>query len=225
MKGVGENIDASVALLIYWAAGQFGELTLAQERFLENKFPQFDTDEYIANQLPEFLQGDCVEGLSCSLRHIQDSFDEGEIHFMMELLCGVAGADGEVRQQSIHILFFLADFFGISREELRRIYLKMNSAILPEPGDPGSIAWWEMEEEKSQTGTHQTSLADTMSSEKALKVLGLPSNANPKAIKAAYRRLAQHFHPDRYQSKDAETQQKAKKAFILVQKAYEVLRP
>lgn len=47
--------------------------------------------------------------------------------------------------------------------------------------------------------------------------LGVPSSANTADIKAAFRRLAAHYHPDRNASPDAPAR------FRAVQTAYEVL--
>jgi len=53
------------------------------------------------------------------------------------------------------------------------------------------------------------------------EVLGVPRNANDKAIKKAYRTLARKYHPDRHQ--DPTKKQKAEKLFIRVAQAYDTL--
>ncbi len=47
------------------------------------------------------------------------------------------------------------------------------------------------------------------------RILGIASDASPKAVKEAYRRLAKTFHPDHYGSDD--------KPFKAIQEAYTVL--
>jgi len=53
------------------------------------------------------------------------------------------------------------------------------------------------------------------------EVLGVPRNANDKAIKKAYRTLARKYHPDRHQ--DPKKKEKAEKLFIRVAQAYDTL--
>lgn len=47
-------------------------------------------------------------------------------------------------------------------------------------------------------------------------ILGIPSYSSQKEVKAAYRRLAKEFHPDRYRHKSS--------PFLTIQEAYSVLR-
>ena len=54
--------------------------------------------------------------------------------------------------------------------------------------------------------------------EKYYEILGLDSSANWKQVKAAHRRLAFKYHPDKNKSSDAESQ------FIKIQNAYEKLK-
>ena len=53
------------------------------------------------------------------------------------------------------------------------------------------------------------------------KILGVPRNAKPKAVKKAYREQALQWHPDKHSGEDDKT--KAEKQFQLVAEAYEVL--
>jgi len=52
-------------------------------------------------------------------------------------------------------------------------------------------------------------------------VLGVPRNADDKAIKKAYRKLAMKWHPDKHT--EPATKEKAEKNFMRIAKAYETL--
>ena len=54
--------------------------------------------------------------------------------------------------------------------------------------------------------------------DKYYEILGLDSSANWKQVKAAHRRLAKKYHPDKNKSSDAESQ------FKKIQNAYEKLK-
>jgi curved DNA-binding protein CbpA len=56
------------------------------------------------------------------------------------------------------------------------------------------------------------------------ELLGLTTDAEPAAIKAAYFGLAKLFHPDRFHREDAETQRRIQTAFTGIAHAYESLK-
>jgi DnaJ-class molecular chaperone len=55
------------------------------------------------------------------------------------------------------------------------------------------------------------------------EILGLQPNATMQEIKAAYRRLAQKWHPDHHQGESASDIAYAEQMFRLITKAYQVL--
>ncbi len=54
-------------------------------------------------------------------------------------------------------------------------------------------------------------------------ILGIRPHANQKEIKAAYRKAVQTFHPDKVSHLGPEFQELAKKKFIKIQEAYNML--
>lgn len=55
------------------------------------------------------------------------------------------------------------------------------------------------------------------------QILGVQRGASEQEIKAAYRRLAAQYHPDRVQHLGKEFQELAHKKFVAIQKAYDML--
>lgn len=55
------------------------------------------------------------------------------------------------------------------------------------------------------------------------EILGLKSGASREEIKAAYKKLAAQYHPDKVQHLGQEFQDLAHKKFVAVQKAYDTL--
>jgi hypothetical protein len=55
------------------------------------------------------------------------------------------------------------------------------------------------------------------------EVLGIPDNAGPDEIRAAYRRAVQAYHPDKFSHLGQDFQELAKKRFLEIQNAYEKL--
>jgi DnaJ-domain-containing protein 1 len=56
-------------------------------------------------------------------------------------------------------------------------------------------------------------------------VLGLAPGADAKAIKAAYRKLAKRYHPDRFMKAHPEAQAKAEDRMKAINAAYDALKP
>jgi len=57
----------------------------------------------------------------------------------------------------------------------------------------------------------------------ALRSLGLDGDPSPDAVRAAFRKLARHCHPDLYARADETTRAECSKRFIEISRAYEAL--
>lgn len=62
---------------------------------------------------------------------------------------------------------------------------------------------------------------DMAGTDKAIEVLGVTKSSSEQQIKAAYKKLARQYHPDKV--KDPQERQRAEEKFIEIQKAYELL--
>ena len=90
----------------------------------------------------------------------------------------------------------------------------------PQQKDNGS------EQPHSRTAGHQQSHAtdsETRTPQDAYTILGVTPDATKAEIKAAYRRLAGQYHPDKVQHLGQEFQELAEKRFKDIQQAYDEL--
>lgn len=58
----------------------------------------------------------------------------------------------------------------------------------------------------------------------AYECLGISPQSSDDEVKAAYRKLAMKYHPDRYATQGAEAQSSAQKQFLKIQNAYEEIK-
>ena len=58
----------------------------------------------------------------------------------------------------------------------------------------------------------------------AYRILGVPQSASIDEIKAAYRKLAIKFHPDKYETQSPQVQKDAEQKFKEVNQAYEIIK-
>jgi len=94
----------------------------------------------------------------------------------------------------------------------------------------GLVLWWasrwkrtlqQKSTSSSYTKAEQGSAArEEPHGEDPYKVLGLQSGATKEEIKAAYKRLAAQYHPDKVQHLGKELQDLAHKKFVAIQEAY-----
>ena len=103
-----------------------------------------------------------------------------------------------------------------------------------------ALAWWWATKYRStyqtrsgpwtgQTARQKASRANRQSEEEPYRdadpyeILGIESGASKADIKAAFKRLAFQYHPDKVQHLGKEFQELAHKKFIAIQNAYDVL--
>ena len=74
----------------------------------------------------------------------------------------------------------------------------------------------------SSTG-RQAAAEEPYKTDEPYEILGVESGASKEEIKAAYKKLATKYHPDRVQHLGKEFQELAHKKFLAIQKAYDTL--
>ena len=58
----------------------------------------------------------------------------------------------------------------------------------------------------------------------AYRTLGVSPQASDSEVKSAYKRLALHYHPDRYATSGQEAQKQAEEKFKLINEAYQLIK-
>ncbi len=192
------------------------------------------------------------DDLEMACHFLRAHFDRGQRRSFMRLAVTMAIQDGHLTVSENHILQFLADLFDISPRGLSKLFNEIAHRPLPVPGDPSSIAWWRDREAGREAQAPQDNWgpdhrlrapppedpsSDTNQSQApppaarpldriaALSVLGLPANASPDVIHAAFRRLAKKRHPDRFAQLGPAAVAGATEAFQKLREAYELLAP
>ncbi|MGQ9427485.1 DnaJ domain-containing protein [Gilvimarinus sp. F26214L] len=157
-------------------------------------------------------------------RLLQKDLDNEEKHALLEMAVATATADHKPGTCANHILRFVADLFGIEQQRLQALHREYCGSGLPEPGDPGSVLWWEMREGRPgrEHGTDPPSV-NRLSRAEAYAILGVDREAPKTEIKRAYRRLVQNYHPDRFEALGPDARQEAELNFLRVRQAYEDL--
>ncbi len=163
-----------------------------------------------------------------ALRHLET---EMRVPFL-ELAMTLALADGRLTPGESHILRLIADVLGVSPETLNATFHGFTGSDMPAPADLGSRQWWKNRSQGGSghssggrhTGSGRTSGSDPdIARLKALAVLGLDEDAGSSEIRAAYRRMAQVHHPDRFASLGEEAVKAAEASFRRIREAHDFL--
>jgi CheY-like chemotaxis protein len=88
------------------------------------------------------------------------------------------------------------------------------------PADGGAQAEAEDDDERSSLNA----MADRFSAQTYFEILGIDSNAEAPAVEAAYVKLAESSHPDRFADSTEAVRQVAEEVFAHISRAYETLR-
>ena len=136
-------------------------------------------------------------------------------------------ADGRLRPTENHILRLLADVLGVSIASFKTLYESVTTQPLPDPSDLSSPEAWSGQrshtKKKKKRGSSKSTSGTSQARTKLLDILGLTDEATQDDIRAAYRRLAQIHHPDRFSSLGAEAVESATKNFQQISQAYQAL--
>jgi DnaJ-domain-containing protein 1 len=75
----------------------------------------------------------------------------------------------------------------------------------------------------SSSGQEQTAPPEEEAESDPYSILGIQPGASKEEIRAAYKKLASQYHPDKVQHLGEEFQELAHKKFVAIQKAYDAL--
>ncbi|MGI1679063.1 MAG: molecular chaperone DjiA [Cellvibrionaceae bacterium] len=225
-----QAIDLSVTLGLLWMAVCDGGITLKEQQKLVEFYNSAPGNEVFQN--PVFrrkaeaaLNDENSDVLDQMCYVLKNDLNSDEQQYFFQLLINVASAEEKLSASKNYILRFFLDLFEFDPDDLNKAFLTATGDLLPELGDPSSTLWWEYEESIVNGNTENMSqYLENLSESQARQVLGLNNSMATKDIKVAYRRLAQHYHPDRHEGLDEEKRKKAEQSFLLVQQAYEVLK-
>jgi DnaJ-domain-containing protein 1 len=177
--------------------------------------------------LLNIAKGSCLRSLQLASEIIQLSILPQNKDATMDVCISLAAADHYLSISENLILRYVARLFG--REyPLRSRYLAVTGTNLPAVGAPSSLDWWKAREGSTRRG--HASRPETpppgainWGRLRALLVLGLDEGATEDDIRAAYRRLSQVHHPDKFHNSGPEAVRAATETFKRIQTAFELL--
>ena len=129
---------------------------------------------------------------------------------ILYMLVGLAQADGTVDPQERYLLYEIAGRFQLSATYVDA-FMRGNSSYSYNESSYSSQNGY-----RPPRGTQNTS--------DPYKVLGIAPTASNAQVKAAYRKLVNLWHPDRFQSKTEAEIHEATEKFKEIQSAYEVIQ-
>ena len=170
--------------------------------------------------------------LACDI--VESHFKGKKAHLFLEMAIGIAIADGFLLPSENHILRFIADLLGISKNGLNEIFINVTGREIPLPSDVSSAHYWQERDKAQGRSSEQSSESENSTNHKepprhsskaiaAYATLGLEPGASKESIKKSYRRLAQVHHPDRFSSLGEESVAAASQTFVRIREAYEYL--
>jgi dnaJ domain protein len=130
---------------------------------------------------------------------------------IIHMLVGLAKADGTVDPQERYLLYQIAGRFNVNTTYVDA-FLRGNT----------SYSYNSSSSYNSQNGYYPPRGSQSVSD--PYKVLGIDPTATDAQVKAAYRKLVNTWHPDRFQNKSESELNEATEKFKEIQAAYEVIQ-
>jgi len=222
-----EQVDICVTFVLLWIAAADGAIDIKEHEYIHKYFGSLAGNSPIYEKLMRSIANNEIDSLISAFKILKYQLKNEERDFFIDIAVGMSVANGHLAISQNHILRLCSDLLDFSAEVLKKKFLIKTGEALPELGDPSSVEWW-IEEEGDPYDTTgwqaDSSSLNDMGKSEAYRVLGVSRKASALDIKRAYRKLAQHHHPDRHQNKDAEAINAAELAFLRIRQAYETLK-
>ena len=216
----------SLALILAWIAicdDAPGEEKLQAFTGLANQWS-------LGQAVPSLLsiaKADCLRSIQLASEIIQLVVTDSTVSATIDVCIALAASDNYLSTPENFILRYVAklvctDYYLSTR------YKVVTGTELPVVGDPSSLVWWKQREgskDEQRKSNSNPSQPRPISKERlrALFVLGLDESATDKDIHAAYRRLSQVHHPDKYHAAGPEAVKAATETFKRINAAFDLL--
>lgn len=221
-------------LLLAWVACCDGEAS-ADEVDQIRKLAVNTTDVHRIDAVLGIARSGNAEALQLACEIVRNGLERDKAKALFTLFLTVAIADGLLRPSENHALRFLADLFALSPEDMNACFEEFTGKAFPPAPDLSSAAWWRARDSRQQRPSEDSSKSKSSESSggnapnidverlKALAMLGLDEGASVDEVRAAFRRLAQVHHPDRYASLGPEAVAAASASFRRIKHAHDYL--
>lgn len=215
------SLDSCVVFVLLWLASSDGANDPAANRVLQDYIDGVHDESVDLHTLLSLIYRNDEAAFLEIFERLRADLDAEGRQFLLELSIRVATARSPLSTPANFILRFLGDLFDL---DLANTYNDVAGQGLPAPGDPSSVEWWQVQDERGKRhtwrGVHEDSLS--INRAEALAILGLEHDADVREIKMAYRRLVHQHHPDKFSTDEERYQQQQE--FLRVRRAYEVLK-
>lgn len=149
------------------------------------------------------------------VRHLRAVLTPPERETLFSWCCAVTFADGSFAEREHEILQEIAQLFGLSGPQARRIFLHTKHAFLSARGG------WRSEQHERRSPPQPRGVVQSRA--EALQILGLDGGASEEVIRKRHRQLVKQYHPDAHAHLGAVAAAEAAQRFREVQAAYELL--
>lgn len=139
------------------------------------------------------------QALAYAIRVFQIDTDKEQRTQFIDLLMALLVTENALTPIQNNFLRFLADAFGIRREQLERQYLRAFDAQMPSVPRPDKLIWWESIQEETLFRWDAQSVALQPTKIRYLVLLGLPLHGklNQELMLASYRRAVRRCQRER----------------------------
>ncbi len=218
-----EKLAGSVKLLLLWVAASDGQLDESELEFAASRFPDtvgtMTTDHVLA-----VIRNADLKSIEMAIRAVAEESRELRTAFL-DLAITMSMADRRIAITENHILRFYADALYLGIEVLEKRFQTISGAAFSQPGDPGSLLWWDQvsTEGLPEQGENDGQAGSRMTIEQARTTLGVSLSATPQEIDSAYENLTAMFHSGRVEAMGEAAVAVARERFSRVQEAITVL--
>lgn len=229
------QLHLCVTFILLWIAKADGEIHEDERRFIYEHIKANGSIPW--GEISRIIDRRDIESFVLVCEVLRHGLSEELKQALIALSITVAVADNRLAISENHILRLVADLIGFSPSQLKAKYLEMTGSLLPKPGDPSSIEWWNSKQQKSGSagghssresgrsdGRREQPKSSGLSREAAYVIFGVHPSASAEDIQKAYKRLTHSHHPDRFASLGPEAAELAHAKFIRIQEAYKVLK-
>jgi hypothetical protein len=225
-----EKLEHNAKLLLLWMAASDGKLEESELEFVSAQFP--DAAAAISNEeFAAVIRSTDVVAIEKAVRAIAAESREMRTAFL-DAAITLCMADKDIAVAENHVLRFYADAIHLGISILEKRFQALIGLPLPEPGDPGSLEWWDevrahedeiAEEAAGQAAEHHDSIDDHMSIAQAQTLLGVSLNATQADIEIAYQKMAVVFEVSQDEAMADAGVSAANSQFRKIQEAYRLL--
>lgn len=214
-------IDISVAFALMWLVRCSDVGNVRENPELIKHLKSLQLSQHILRELVIILKDNSTDDFVQAFDVLRSQLKEEEKHYMLDVSLAVCSTNQTLTTCANHILRFFADLLDLEQTYLEQRYRQIQDAPLSSPEDLSDPAWWSQHDLQNRVDLKSTF---SLNRNQALAILGLKEGVAPDAIRKAYKVQAQRHHPDRVNSSNLAAVEAAESKFLLVQKAYEVLK-